>query len=311
MPLPAREQSGLRAVDLGLAANAVLAGLKTSVGVVGHSPALLADGINSVADVVYYVVVRVFMVLARKPADAEHPYGHERLETIGALVVGSFVVATGVAVLLNAAHQVFELAAGMSEYAGAEPWALWAALFTIAVKIALTGYTRVVGRRTGNLAVMALALDHRNDVLSAGAAAMGIWVGRAGHPWVDPAAAGLVALVILKTGVDILRESSDALMGGQPGRDVMRQVTAWLNGVEGVAEVQQVRAHFFGPYIVLNLTIGVDGTLTVAAGDAIADEVERVLHERVEYLRSVHVHYHPVGRAPPRTRSMPSPEAPA
>jgi cation diffusion facilitator family transporter len=302
MPPPTREQSSLRAVDFGLVANAVLAALKTSVGVLGHSPALLADGINSVADVVYYLVVRVFMVFARKPADAEHPYGHERLESIGALVVGSFVVATGVAVLLNAVHQVFELVGGAGDYAGAESWALWAALFTIAVKIVLTAYTRIVGRRTGNLAVMALAHDHRNDVYSAAAAALGIWLGRAGQPWVDPAAAGLVALVILKTGVDILRESSDALMGVQSERAVTRQVAAWLADVDGVREVQQVRAHSFGPYVVLNLTIGVDDTLTVAAGDAIADEVERVLHERVQYLRAVHVHYHPVGRAPPRTR---------
>ena len=64
-------------------------------------------------------------------------------------------------------------------------------------------------------------------------------------------------------------------------------------------EVQEVRAHSFGPYLVLNVTIGIDGTLSVAAGDAIADEVERVLHERVEFLRQVHVHYHPVGMAPP------------
>jgi divalent metal cation (Fe/Co/Zn/Cd) transporter len=91
-------------------------------------------------------------------------------------------------------------------------------------------------------------------------------------------------------------------MGVQSERAVTRQVAAWLADVDGVREVQQVRAHSFGPYVVLNLTIGVDGTLTVAAGDAIADEVERVLHERVQYLRAVHVHYHPVGRAPPRTR---------
>jgi cation diffusion facilitator family transporter len=189
MPPAAREHSSLRAVDLGLFANAVLAALKTTVGVLGHSPALLADGINSVADVVYYLVVRVFMVFARKPADAEHPYGHERLESIGALVVGSFVVATGVGVLLHAVRQVFELAGGVSEFSGAESWALWAALFTIVVKIFLTIYTRVVGRRTGNLAVMALAHDHRNDIFSAVAASLGIWFGRAGHPWVDPAAA--------------------------------------------------------------------------------------------------------------------------
>src|SRR6185436_11044565 len=107
--LRARERSSLLAVDLGLCANALLAAAKISVGMVGHSPALLADGINSISDVVYYVVVRIFMVLARQPADEEHPFGHERLESIGALVTGCFVVATGVAVLLSAARTTITL----------------------------------------------------------------------------------------------------------------------------------------------------------------------------------------------------------
>jgi len=295
-----RERRSLQAVDLGLIANGLLAGLKCTVGVVGSSPALLADGINSVSDVVYYVVVRVFMVFARKPADDEHPYGHERLESIGALVVGCFVLATGVAVLLNAVHQVWELASGASSYQGAERYALWAALFTMALKLLLWQLTVRVGRRTANPAVAALATDHRNDVLAALAAALGIALGRAGLPWVDPAAAALVALVILRTGIGILRESSSDLMGSQPGQQMARQLRGWLAEVPGVAELQEVRAHSFGPYIVLNLTIGIDGTQSVAAGDAIADEVERVLHQRLEFLRAVHVHYHPVGTAPVR-----------
>ena len=297
-----RERRSLQAVDLGLAANALLAVLKSVVGVVGASPALLADGINSVSDVVYYVVVRVFMVFARKPADAEHPYGHERLESIGALVVGGFVLATGMAVLIDAGHQVWELATGSSSYRGAELYALWAALFTVALKLGLWLWTAGIGRRTANPAVAALALDHRNDVLAALAAALGVALGRTGRPWVDPAAAALVALVILRTGIEILRESSQDLMGTQPGQAMGRQLRAWLAEVPGVAELQEVRAHSFGPYLVLNLTIGVDGTLSVAAGDAIADAVERVLHERLEFLRAVHVHYHPVGTTPASTR---------
>jgi cation diffusion facilitator family transporter len=297
-----RERRSLRAVDLGLAANALLAALKCTAGVVGASPALLADGINSVSDVVYYVVVRVFMVLARKPADAEHPYGHERLESIGALVVGCFVLATGVAVLLNAGHQLWELAAGSSSYRGAERYVVWAALLTVALKLALWLWTARIGRRTANPAVAALALDHRNDVLAAGAAALGAALGRTGRPWLDPAAAALVALVVLRTGVEILRESSQDLMGSQPGQAMGRQLRDWLSAVTGVREVQEVRAHSFGPYLVLNVTIGIDGTQSVAAGDAIADEVERVLHERVEFLRAVHVHYHPVGTAPASRR---------
>jgi cation diffusion facilitator family transporter len=291
--LKARERSSLLAVDLGLLANAVLAAAKVSVGVVGRSPALLADGVNSISDVVYYVVVRVFMVLARQPADEEHPFGHERLESIGALVTGSFVVATGVAVLLSAAHAAVSLMLDGTSGAGAIELAQWIALGTVATKLVLFAWTRRVGRLTANPAVAALAMDHRNDVLAAAGAALGIWAGRHGHPWADPAAAALVALVILRTGVEILRESSADLMGGQPAREIDQRMRLWIAEVPGVLDVEELRAHAFGPWLVLEVTVGVDGTISVTQGDAIADAVERLLFERIEFLRGVHVHYHP------------------
>jgi cation diffusion facilitator family transporter len=296
-----RERRSARAVDLGLAVNALLAAAKVSVGLLGRSPALVADGINSVGDVVHTAVVRVFMVLARRPADAEHPYGHERMESIAALVTGTFVIATGLAVLLDASHHIWMLGTTPAVGSGAAPMTLWVALGTVVIKGWLTLVTRRVGRQTGNPAVSALAVDHRNDVLSAVGVSISIVLGRAGHGWVDPAAAGLVALLILYTGVEILRESSRDLMGSQPGRQTAQQIAAWLAEVPGVLQVQQVRAHSFGPYLVLNLTIGVDGAISVAEGDRIADAVEAALHERIEFLRAVHVHYHPVGRLPPRT----------
>jgi cation diffusion facilitator family transporter len=96
-----RNRKGNQAVVIGLLANIFLAGLKTSIGILGHSPALLADGINSTSDVAYYIVVSIFVRLAGKPADEEHPYGHNQLESIGALVVGSFVITTAVAIFWN------------------------------------------------------------------------------------------------------------------------------------------------------------------------------------------------------------------
>jgi cation diffusion facilitator family transporter len=295
--MPARERHSLLAVDLGLLANAVLAVAKVATGLLGRSPALLADGINSASDVVYYVVVRVFMVFARQPADAEHPYGHERLESIGAVVVGSFVVVTGLSVLADSGQRTAERLLAGAQAPVATAAALWVALGTVALKLLLFRWTRRIGRSTANPTVAALALDHRNDVLAASAAALGILCGRLGLPWADPLAGALVALVILRTGVEILRESSSDLMGGRLGAEIEARVRAWLLELPGVRAVEEVRAHAFGPYLVLNVTIGVDGSIPVAAGDAIADAVERTLHERVEFLRAVHVHYHPA-RAP-------------
>src|SRR5574337_1606554 len=93
-----RDRKSLLAVNLGLGVNIVLSALKTTFGVLGHSPALLAEGINSVSDVAYYIVASIFVRLANKPADADHPYGHRQLESIASLVVGAFVVSTAVLV---------------------------------------------------------------------------------------------------------------------------------------------------------------------------------------------------------------------
>ena len=122
-------------MNLSLGANLVLAGVKTAVGVVGHSPALLADGINSTSDVVYLVIIRIFMRLAGKEPDREHPFGHRQFESIATVVVGAFVITTAVAIFWNAISQVYDLFVGQSEFSGAGSLALWVAAASLIIKI--------------------------------------------------------------------------------------------------------------------------------------------------------------------------------
>lgn len=287
------KQDGNAVVNLGLGANVLLAALKTSIGVLGHSPALLADGINSTSDVAYYIVVKIFMRLAGKPADREHPYGHSQLETISALVVGAFIVATAVAIFWDAINKVYDYFIGASTYGGAEISALWVALFTIVIKIVLTIITRRVGERTRHVAILALASDHRNDIFSAIGAALGITFGRMGFPFVDPLVGGLVAFMVLRTGIQILRDTSADLMDTVPGEELDQQVRTTLQSVANVQTVEEVHAHRFGPYLVLNIQIGIDGNLTVSQGDAIASQVEAAVSKDIKMVAKAYVHYHP------------------
>ena len=219
-----RHTLGVQAVNVGLVANVFLAALKTSIGIIGHSPALLADGINSTSDVAYYIVVRIFMNLSHKPADREHPLGHSQLESIAALVVGAFVITTAVAIFWDAINKVFELLTGQATFGGAAPIALVVALFTVGLKLVLFFYTRRVARRTHNVAVSALAYDHRNDVFAASGAAFGIFLGRNGLPWVDPLAGAIVALLVLRTGIAILRDATMDLMDDVPSQELAEQI---------------------------------------------------------------------------------------
>lgn len=291
-----RDRKSLHAVNLGLGINIVLSMLKTFIGVIGHSPALLAEGINSTSDVAYYVIASIFVRMANKPADTEHPYGHRQLESIASLTVGAFIVATAVAVFWDAVDKIWDLVDGKLTSQGAADVALWVALATVAIKIFLFYYVRNLGHQTRNPIVDALAYDHRNDIFSAAAASVGIFFGQRGLPWLDPLAGALVALLILRTGVFILRESSVELMDAVPSRDLAEQVAEQLHHVDGVIQLEELQAHRFGPHVVVNLTIGIDGFLTVTEGDAIATHVEHLICETVPNVLRVHVHYHPADK---------------
>lgn len=282
------------AVNIGLAANTLLAVLKTFVGIVGHSPALLADGINSTSDVAYGIVVNIFMRLSGKPADKEHPYGHDRLESIAAVVVGAFVITTAITIFWSSISSVYELLTGVSDFTGASQAALWIALFTVLVKIWLTYWTLGIGKETNNNVLMALAADHRNDIFSALAATIGIIFGQHGFLWVDPLAGGLVSIIILLTGVEIIRESAADLMNTLPGKKITEEIHEKLSEIDEVLDIEEIHGHRFGLYMVINITVGVSPELTVAAGDRIATRVEEILVREIDYMRRVFVHYHPV-----------------
>jgi cation diffusion facilitator family transporter len=289
-----RRRKSMLAVQVGLVANVLLAVLKALFGILGHSPALLADGINSTSDVAYGVVVSIFVRLSGKPADHEHPYGHDQLESVAAVVVGAFVVTTAIAIFWHTIDTIYELLTVRQETGGADLITLWIALFVIGLKLYLTVWTYGVSRRVGSGVVLALAQDHRNDIFASSAAAVGIFFGRQGYPWIDPLAGAVVSLIILHTGVEILRSATADLMDTLPGKELAGKIRAVLAEVAGVLEIEEVHAHRFGPYLVVNLTIGIDGALSLAQGDQIATVAEETLLSRIENLRRVYVHYHPI-----------------
>ena len=293
-PINPSERSKLsnQAVSLALVANVLLAILKTSIGIMGHSPALLADGINSTSDVVYNIVVSIFVRAAHQPADEDHPYGHTQFESVGALVVGAFVITTAITIFWDSINSLFDFIKGIGDFAGSAQYTLYVALFTVFLKGFLSIYTRKIGNKTNNSSVIALAQDHRNDILAATAVVIGITMSQFGYHWVDPLAGAIVAVLILKTGIGILRDSTDDLMDTVPGQALNEQIQTLAIQVPGVQAVDSAKAHRFGQYLVINLAIFVDGAISVDQGDRIADQVEKALVDGIDFVRAVHVHFH-------------------
>lgn len=287
-----RSKLSSQSINLALVANVILAILKTSVGIFAHSAALLADGINSTSDVVYNAAVAIFMSAARKPADDEHPYGHSQFESIGALVIAAFIITAAFTIFWNSVQTLFDYLQG-NEVNEINSIALYVALFTILLKGLLFLYTRKVGKKTNNPTVFALALDHRNDIFSAGAVVAGTLAAQFGIAWADPLAGAIVAVFFLMSGIEILRDSTDILMDTVPGQSLDKDVRAILENVPGLEGIENIQAHRFGQYLVINLTIFVCGDSSVREGHDVAEEVEHRLINEIDYLKAVHVHYHP------------------
>jgi cation diffusion facilitator family transporter len=292
-----RQKKAERVVNLGLAVNIVLAIGKLLAGILGHSQALLADGVNSTSDVVYFIVIKIFVKLSGKPADKEHPYGHHQFESIAALVVGAFVITTGIAIFWDSINAAYDLINGKSDIQTVRFYALLVALATIVIKIFLMLNARSVARKTHNIAIGALAKDHRNDIFASSGAAIGILLGLFNLPWFDPLAGAIVAVLVAKTGFGILQESAADLMDSVPGTPMENEIRGLIDNIEGVIAVEEVHAHRFGPYFSVNLTIGVNGNLTVSEGDLIADLVEAELIDKMKMVRRIYVHYHPVAQS--------------
>jgi cation diffusion facilitator family transporter len=289
-----RQEKATFVVNLGLGFNALLMVVKISAGIFGHSQALLADGINSLSDVAYFLIVKIFIGLSGKPADSEHPYGHYQYETIAALVIGAFVITTGFAIFWDSVNTAFDIMTGKLVVQAVRSFTLYVAVATILVKTILMIQARYAGRTTKNIAVIAISRDHRNDIFASLGVAIGIGLSITGFIWADPLAGAIVAIIVAKTGFDILREATDELMDDVPGKELSEQIRGVLADESRILRIEEIHSHRFGPYLVANITICIDGSMSVTNADVIATDTEKKLCARIDMLRKVYIHTHPV-----------------
>ena len=277
-----------RAVLVGLAANVVLAAAKVSVGLAQNSQALLADGANSTLDVGYFVATLILVRLAAKEPDLEHPHGHAQSESIASLLIGAFIITTAAAIFYNSVA-----AALATEPPHGGPPALAVALGTIPTKAVLFAYTARISHRTANVAVGALAVDHRNDIFVSATVVVGIAGAALGYPILDPVAGAAVSFFILSSGLSVIRTAAEDLMGTLPHAEVASQIRALARRVPGVRNLGELRAYRFGPYLVLQVELEVDPDLNVEQAHAIATAVERTLLDNMPQVRQVYTHVYP------------------
>ncbi|TWT46228.1 Ferrous-iron efflux pump FieF [Phycisphaerae bacterium RAS1] len=284
-----QSQRAVRTSLLGLFINVVLSIVKLVAGLLGHSYALIADAIESLADVFGSLVVWRGVSIAAKPADAEHPYGHGKAEALAALAVAMLIFAAGVGIAVEAVREI------LTPHHSPAPFTLWVLIAVVLVKETLFRLVRGVAHETDSGAVLVDAWHHRSDAITSAAAAVGITIALVGGPAYAPAddwAALVASTVILYNAVQLSRNPLAELMDAEPA-EIITQVRELAAGVPGVLGVEKVFARKSGVGYWIDMHVEVDPQMTVRDSHRIAHEVKDHIRRGLPSVRDVLVHIEP------------------
>jgi cation diffusion facilitator family transporter len=257
-----------------LVANAALAIAKAGFWLETGSLALGSEAVNSAADALYSAVVVAGLYLTTRPPDFEHPHGHERIEPFVALFVAVGVFGAGLAVIWTGTTSLLQ-----GSYRAASPLAAVVLGAGAIAKYALYRYCLGVGEEHRSPALIATAKDNRTDVLTALAALVGAGGAAVGFPVLDPIAAVVVGGGILLTGVDIVRDNVDYLVGAAPAESLRDDIVAAALKEPEVKGAHDVVAHYVGPEVDVSLHIEVEGDLTIREAHDIETDVINAIRE--------------------------------
>ncbi len=289
----------------GMAANLVLVTFKLLAGIAGHSAAMVADAAHSASDILATLGVILSFRISKRPADADHPYGHGKAEPVAAKLVGAVLILAGSGIAVEAARSIIR-----HDFARPGLIALAAAVASIVVKEIMYQSAAAMAKQIRSSALMAEAVHHRSDALSSVGTFAGILGGRLGLPVLDPIAGLIVALMIIWMGLGIIRQSSNELMDAQTDPDTILAVREAASAVDGVCDVHSVATRKYGGDSYVDLRIGVDPSISVVMGHEIAMQVESAIRAECPSVRGVLVHVDPESLhvEDPEGHPMPGPE---
>jgi cation diffusion facilitator family transporter len=287
-----RAQESARLVLRGIALNAVLAALKFAGGIFGHTYALIADGAESLLDVLTSLLVWAGFRVAAQPPDAEHPYGHGKAESLSALGVALFIFVMAGWVGWHAIHEI------MTPHKSPAWWTL---VLLAAVILAKVGFSRRLGRageEAGSTALGVEALHHWSDAMTSAAAFVGIsiavWGGK-GWETADDWAALFACVIIAFNGLAMLGKALGDVMDAAVPEKFENEIRALALAIPGVGALDKVRVRKSGLYHLVDIQVRVNGDLTVREGHAIAHAVKDALMASASHaINDVTVHIEPL-----------------
>ena len=293
--MKAREREIYAVTLTGSAVNAVLILLKFVAGIVGRSSAMIADAVHSLSDFASDIIVLVFVKIAGKPKDEGHDYGHGKFETLATMIIGALLVCVGIGIMVSGIESVVRSIRGEA-LPRPTLLALVVALVSIVSKEWLYHYTIKVGRRIGAQVVVANAWHHRSDAFSS----LGTFAGIGGAMFLgdgwqvlDPIAAIVVSLFIVKSGYDIVKPCASELLEASLPEAQETEITSLVMSVPGIVLVHNLRTRRIGNEIAVDLHAKMDGSLTLAEAHDKATAAEDAIRSVFGENSIINIHMEP------------------
>jgi cation diffusion facilitator family transporter len=281
---------GYRASTVSLALNGALAVVKLVCGIIGNSYALIADAIESLGDIVSSAIVFGGLVIASRPADENHPYGHGKAEPLAALAVAAILILAAVLIATQAIHEI------RNPHTPPAGFTLVVLIVVVIIKETMFRYESRAGHRIGSTAVMVDAWHHRSDAITSAAAAIGISIaviGGKAYAVADDWAALFACMIIAYNGLRFARTATHELMDTMPESAVLSSIEAAAMRVNGTHQVEKLLVRKVGPRLYVDLHLEVDPMLTVQRGHEIAHAVKDSIRTERKDVADVLVHIEP------------------
>lgn len=275
--------------------NALLSGFKLLAGILAHSNAMISDAIHSASDVISTIVVIIGIKLSSRDSDKDHPYGHERMECVAAILLSILLFFTGLGIGFQALKSILQGNYETLEMPGI--LALIAAVVSIIVKETMYWYTRYYAKRIDSSALMADAWHHRSDALSSIGALIGIAGARMGFPVMDSIASLVIFVFIAKAAFDIFNDALNKMVDHSCDERTEQEIYDCVAAHEDVLGIDLLQSRIFGNKIYVDLEIAVNASYTLEKAHDIAEQVHEDIEKNFPKVKHVMIHVNPAKNA--------------
>lgn len=283
------EKIAIKVSIISIILNCLLTLIKFISGVISKSSAMISDSVHSLSDVLSTFVVIIGVKISNKKADSDHPYGHERIECVSAIILSGMLFIVGALIGINGIKNV----TNSSNLVMPGVLALIASIISIISKEAMYQYTIRVSKKINSAALKADAWHHRSDALSSIGSFIGILGSRLGFKIFDPLASVIISLCIIKVSIDIFKDAIDKMVDKSCDKEVIDKVISVIEKNESVKNIDDIKTRQFGNKAYVDVEISVDENLLLKDAHKVAEEIHDSVENEINIVKHCMVHVNP------------------